>query len=411
MRILHVLGKLDYGGVETWLVQVLRHIDRQKYQMDFLVHTTDRGLYDEEVRALGSRIVPCLSHTHPLQYAFNFLRVLRQYGPYDVVHSHVHHYSGYVLLLAAMAGVPVRIAHSHSAPRSTEAFRGLGRPTDLRDPYRRTMFRRTMYLRTMFRRAMYRRTMQAMIGICATRGLAVSAEAGDHLFSKNWRNYPEQWQLQHLGIDLSRFDIPVDRDSLRRAIGIPSDALVIGHVGRFVAPKNHAFLVEIARELVGLEPKAVFLLVGEGPLRAEIEAKVNGYSIEKHFIFAGLRSDVPALMKGAMDVFLFPSLYEGLGLALLEAQAAGLTSVVSDIVPGESDAIPSLVDRLALGNSASTWAHAVLAGARRTPRPHWRQLMEGLAGRSIESSVGSLVAAYQRTQRTERYAAASGRLS
>ncbi len=395
MRILHVLGKLDYGGVETWLVQVLRQIDRQRYQMDFLVHTTAPGMYDEEVRALGARIIPCLGPSNPLQYALNFRRVLGEYGPYDVVHSHVHHYSGYVLLLAAMAGVPVRIAHSHSAPRSTEAFRGPGRPADLRTPYRR----------------MYRRTMQAMIGICATRGLAVSAEAGDHLFSKNWRNYPEQWQLQHLGIDLSRFDIPVDRDSLRRAIGIPSDALVIGHVGRFVTPKNHGFLVEIARELIKLEPKAVFLLVGDGPLRAEIEAKVNGYSIEKHFIFAGLRSDVPALMKGAMDVFLFPSLYEGLGLALLEAQAAGLTSIVSDIVPRESDAIPSLVDRLALGNSASTWAHAVLAGARRTPRPHWRQLMKGLAGRSIESSVGSLVAAYQRTQRTERYAPASGRLS
>src|ERR1039457_6645428 len=128
MRILHVVGKLDYGGVETWLVQVLRHIDRQKYQMDFLVHTTDRGLYDEEVRALGSRIVPCLSHTHPLQYAFNFRRALRQYGPYDVVHSHVHHYSGYVLLLAAMAGVPVPFSPPPPPPKTTEAPRGRGPP-------------------------------------------------------------------------------------------------------------------------------------------------------------------------------------------------------------------------------------------------------------------------------------------
>ncbi|HLM82198.1 MAG TPA: glycosyltransferase [Terriglobales bacterium] len=396
MRILHVVGKLDYGGVETWLVQVLRHIDRQKYQMDFLVHTTDPGMYDEEVRALGARIIPCLGPSNPLRYALNFRRMLRAYGPYDVVHSHVHHYSGYVLMLATMAGVPVRIAHSHSAPRSAEASRGMARSAYLRTPYRRTI---------------YRRTMQAMIGLCATRGLAVSGEAGDHLFCKNWRNYPKQWQLQHLGIDLSRFDIPVDRNSLRRAIGISSDALVIGHVGRFVVPKNHAFLVEIARELVKLEPNAVFLLVGDGPLRAEIEAKVNGYAIEKHFIFAGPRSDVPALMKGVMDVFLFPSLYEGLGLALLEAQAAGLTSIVSDLVPGESDVIPNLVDRLALGNSAPTWAHAVLAGARRRERPNWCQLMDGLAGRSIESSVESLVATYQRTQRTERYAPASDRFS
>ena len=193
----------------------------------------------------------------------------------------------------------------------------------------------------------------------------------------------------------------VNAEKVRRALAIPPDALVVGHVGRFTAQKNHAFLVEIARELVRMESRSCFLLVGDGPLRAAIEAKVNGYSIEKHFLFAGLRSDVPALMKGAMDVFLFPSLYEGLGLALLEAQAAGLTSVVSDTVPGESDVIPSLVERLSLGNSASTWARALLAGARRTERPHSCQLIAGLAGRSIESSVASLISTY-RTQRAVR---------
>ena len=134
MRILHVLGKLDYGGVETWLVQVLRHIDRQKYQMDFLVHTTDPGMYDEEVRALGARIIPCLGPSNPLQYALNFRRVLGEYGPYDVVHSHVHHYSGYVLMLAAMVGVTVRIAHSHNDTRSAESAKSVGRRA-----YRRIM--------------------------------------------------------------------------------------------------------------------------------------------------------------------------------------------------------------------------------------------------------------------------------
>jgi len=374
MRILHVLGKLDYGGVETWLVQVLRHIDRQKYQMDFLVHTTDPGMYDEEVRALGARIIPCLGPSNPLRYALNFRRALGEYGPYDVVHSHVHHYSGYVLMLAAMAGVRVRIAHSHNDTRSAEASKSAGRRA-------------------------YLRVMQMMIRASATRGLAVSADAGCDLFASQWRRRTDKWKLQHLGIDLSRFEIVVNAEKVRRSLAIPPDALVVGHVGRFSAQKNHAFFVEIAREVVRMESRSFFLLVGDGPLRAAIEAKVNGYAIEKHFIFAGPRSDVPALMKGVMDVFLFPSLYEGLGLALLEAQAAGLTSVVSDIVPGESDVIPSLVDRLALENSASTWAHAVLAGARRRERPNWCQLMDGLAERSIESSVGSLVATYQRTGR------------
>ncbi len=127
MRILHVLGKLDRGGVETWLVQVLRHVDRQKYQMDFLVHSASPGAYDEEVRALGSRIIPCLGHSNPAMYARNFRRVLREYGPYDVVHSHVHHYSGYVLMLRRSCAVyPCGIAHSHNGHATQQKTKVLG---------------------------------------------------------------------------------------------------------------------------------------------------------------------------------------------------------------------------------------------------------------------------------------------
>src|ERR1700681_2131925 len=157
MRILHVLGKLDRGGVETSLVQVLRNIERQKYQMDFLVHTTYPGAYDEEVRALGSRIIPCLSPSKPLHYAFNLRRILNQYGPYDVVHSHVHHFSGYVLMLAAMSGVKVRIAHSHSDARSAKISKSVERKA-------------------------YLRITQTMINTVAAGGLAVSTEAGCALF-------------------------------------------------------------------------------------------------------------------------------------------------------------------------------------------------------------------------------------
>jgi glycosyltransferase involved in cell wall biosynthesis len=373
MRILHVVGKLDYGGAETWLVQILRHIDRQKYQMDFLGHTTDPGAYDAEVRALGARTIPCLSPSNPLQYAFNFRRLLREHGPYDVVHSHVHHYSGYVLMLAATAGVKVRIAHSHSDTRSAEASKSVERRA-------------------------YLRAMRTMIRAFATRGLAVSAEAGCDLFAPQWRDRTDKWQLQYLGIDLSKFEIEVNAEEVRRSLGIPPDALVIGHVGRFCEPKNHAFLVEIAREVVRMEPRSCFLLVGDGPLRAAIEEKVRNYGLARHFVFAGLRSDVPTLMKGVMDVFLFPSLYEGLPLAVLEAQAAGLTGVVSDIVPRESDVIPDLVDRLSLRHSASTWAHALLAQAGHMERPRWCDVMDRLAGRSIESSVESLTSTYQHLQ-------------
>ncbi len=371
MRILHVVGKLDYGGAETWLVQVLRHIDRRKYRMDFLVHTADPGAYDEEVRALGSRTILCLKPSNPLEYAWNFRRAMRAYGPYDVVHSHIHHYGGYVLMLAMMAGVPVRIAHSHSDSRSMAGSEGLARLA-------------------------YLKTMQVMIGLFATRGLAVSSEAGDQLFCKNWRNYPKQWQLQHLGIDLSRFDIQVDRNSLRRGIGVPSNAYVIGHVGRFAASKNHAFLVEIAREAVRMEPRSFFLLVGDGPLRSTIEEKVRKYGLTEHFMFLGVRSDVPALMKGAMDILLFPSLFEGLPVTLLEAQAAGLRCVISDVVSREADLVPGLIAREAQRTSATKWAEDLLR--------QWQQRIRApididivhrsLAARSIAVSTEQLSSLY-----------------
>src|SRR5512142_1732843 len=113
MRILHVLGKLDRGGVEAWLVQLLGHIDRSRYEMDFVVHTEDPGAYDDQVRSMGAKIIPCLHTNRPLEYAKNLAKILQQHGPYDCMHSHVHHYSGYVLLLARMHGIPLRIAQSH----------------------------------------------------------------------------------------------------------------------------------------------------------------------------------------------------------------------------------------------------------------------------------------------------------
>ncbi len=370
MRILHVLGKLDRGGVETWLVQVLRHIDREKYQMDFLVHTTDPGAYDEEVRALGAQIIPCMSPSNPIKYAFNFQRVLREYGPYDVIHSHVHHYSGYVLMLAAMAGVKGRIAHSHSDTRSTKTSKSADRRA-------------------------YLTVMRAMIRAFATRGLAVSAEAGSDLFASQWRYRTDRWKVQHLGIDLSRFDTDVNAEKVRRALGIPPDALVIGHVGRFSEPKNHAFLVEIAREVVRMESRSFFLLVGDGPLRPAIEEKVRNYGLAKHFLFAGLRSDISILMKGAIDVLLFPSLYEGLPVTLLEAQAAGLRCLISNVISSEVDAVPELITRESLEHTPTQWASGLLELLSQQKHPvSLDSLRHRLASRSVVTSKDSLAAFY-----------------
>jgi glycosyltransferase involved in cell wall biosynthesis len=368
MRILHVLGKLDRGGVETWLVQVLRHIDRKKYQMDFLVHTEDPGAYDEEVRALGARIIPCLRPSSPVQYALRFRRILREYGPYDVVHSHVHHFSGYVLMLAAAAGVPVRIAHSHSDTRRNQAAASLTRKG-------------------------YATTMMGLIEKFSTCSLAVSTEAGDALFSPGWLHSPRH-KLCHLGIDLSRFAFDVDEESVRRSLGIPRDALVVGHVGRFTEEKNHEFIVKIARELFSQEPRAFFVLVGEGPLRRAIEAKVADCGLSERFLFTGLRADVPTLMKGAMDVFLFPSKREGLPMALLEAQAAGLGCLIADVISAEAGAISELIRLESLGHTPIQWASCLLQLLyEQNPIPQHR-IHDALASRSILTSKNNLAILY-----------------
>jgi glycosyltransferase involved in cell wall biosynthesis len=365
---------LNRGGAETWLVQVLHHIDRSKYQFDFLVHTAEPGAYDEEVKALGARVIPCLKPPKPLQYALNFRRILREYGPYDCVHSHVHHYSGYVLMLAAMMRVPMRIAHGHSDTRSIDDSCSL------------------------LRRA-YLSTMEALIRRFATDGIAVSENAAAALFSDCWKSDP-RWSLCTLGIDLRPFQQTVDSRQLRAQLGIPADAFVVGHVGRFVEVKNHRFLVEIAEHFCKLEPKAVFLLVGDGPLKSEIEALVSSRGLDKHFIFTGIRSDVPRLMKGAMDCFLFPSSYEGLGLVLWEAQAAGLECLLSDIVPEEADVIPPLITLLRLDVPAEHWAKALFTIRNRSTFPAKEEIITNLRMQrvSIETSAERLMMQYDGTE-------------
>lgn len=341
VRILHVVGALNRGGVETWLMHVLRHIDRNRFRMDFLVHTAQPAAYDDEARALGARIIPCLSPAQPLQYGRRFKQILRQHGPYDVLHSHVHHFSGYTLRLAAQAGVPARVAHSHNDTVAAESAAS---------PARRA----------------YLALMKRWVQHYATTGLACSKLAAAALFGPTWEQN-QRLRLLYYGIDLTPFRAPVDPAACRAELGLPPDALVIGHVGRFVPQKNHTFLIEIAAETVRREPRARFLLVGDGPLRPDIERRVQAAGLSDHIIFAGLRADVPRLMRGAMDVFILPSQYEGLGLVLIEAQAAGLPCLYSDVIPPEVDAIPALTRRLPLDAPPAAWAAAVLATLAQRP--------------------------------------------
>jgi glycosyltransferase involved in cell wall biosynthesis len=322
-------------------MHILRHADRDLFQMDFLVHTAQPCPYDDEVRALGGKIIPCLHPARPWNYARNFRRALAAHGPYHIVHSHVHHYSGYVLRLAWRAGVPVRIAHSHVDVMPQDATPSL------------------------VRRA-YLATGKRWICRHATIGLACSRAAADALFGPRWRD-EARLSLLYYGIDPEPFRADAN-GSVKAELGLPPDTFVIGHVGRFDEQKNHRFLLEIIHDVAKAEPRLRLLLIGVGSLQPAIKRRAAELGLASRVIFAGLRSDVPRVLRGAVDAFVMPSFYEGLGIAALEAQAAGVPSFLADTIPPEADVVPQLVKRLSLSQPADAWATALLA-ARREPRP------------------------------------------
>lgn len=337
IRILHVVGGMDIGGVETWLMHVLRRIDRDCYRFDFLTHTTKSCFYDKEIKSFGCRIIPCLHPSRPWQYARNFLRILKEYGPYDVVHSHVHKFSGFTLMLAHCAGVSMRIAHSHSNPLVNDD-------------------------RARFWRKLYLRSTEWFIRHHATTGLACSGAAATNLFGYDWECDP-RWKVLYCGIDFEPFSRNVDKIEIRREFGIAPDAFVLGHVGRLAEPKNHDFLLDIFAEFLRHEPNAYLLLVGDGPLREAVMTKTQRLGLTGKVVFTGARSDVPRLMLGAMDVFVFPSHYEGIPLTLVEAQAAGLPAVISDTISDEVIVVPKLVKSLSLRDGLTIWIQAVIDSA------------------------------------------------
>lgn len=327
IKILHCLGTLDPGGVETWLLHVLRAIDANRFQFDFCTFGPHAGLFTPEVEKLGARVLRCPLSKNVWEFGRRFRRILRQ-GQYDVVHSHVHLLSGLLLRWAHLEGIQIRAAHSHNSHDGKSKTAG--------------------------RRA-YRSLMKRLIREHATHGLAASCLAADEVFL-DWRK-DSRIAILHYGIDLRRFSDPIDLDSCRKKIGLPPNVQVIGHVGNFVPMKNHGFLLDLASRIKRDRPDIHFLLIGDGSLRASIETRALTMGLQGIMHFLGTRTDVPELLRSCMDAFVFPSFWgEGLPIAVLEAQAAGLRCVISNDIAREVAVVPDQIDQLPLALGAEEWA-------------------------------------------------------
>jgi glycosyltransferase involved in cell wall biosynthesis len=369
LRILHVIMRMDRGGIETSLMHLLKTVDRQRYQMDFLVLRQEPGQQDDDVRTLGSRIIPCTQVRRPWRFARDFARIMREYGPYDVIQSHTHFFGAYVLRLAAWHGIPLRIAHSRNDMRIAEEGRGWARQS-------------------------YVWLMRRWIRAYANYRVAISRSAAEDLFGADWQR-DDRHRMIYSGRDFSPYAAAVDAAHVRAALGLPADAFVLGHIGRFYWRKNHPFAVEIAAALFERAPRARLLLVGDGPDQADIETLVAARGLASRVVFAGARSDVTQLLKGAMDAFVFPSHHEGLGMAVVEAQAAGLPCVIATTIPEEIDVVPELIHRLPLSAPAEVWAERIL-DAMRGPRPGPEDAYQAVCASefSIERSTARLCEIY-----------------
>ena len=333
-RILHVINCMDPGGIENWLMNLLRVNDRDLFQIDFLVHTTKSGAYDEEILSLGSNILRSPWPKRPFKYSREIKRLINKHGPYNVIHSHVHHFSGWVLKSAIHVGIPIRIAHSHN--NITEL---ISQSSWIRKAY-------YIYMKYLVRK-------YSSIGIACSKQSAIS------LFGSKWETDP-RWRIVYCGIDVDLFKKSVEQSVIRKQLGIPSDSLVVGHVGRFHEQKNHPFIIDVFSEIVRSDSSVYLLLVGDGGDLIKIKKLAQEKGLHNKIIFTGLRNDINELMIGAMDIFLFPSLREGLGLALVEAQAAGLPCVLSEHIPHEADIVPSLMYRVPSSKGTKEWAKIII---------------------------------------------------
>lgn len=361
IRVLHVVGQMNRGGTETLLMTLLRITDRAKFQYDFVEQTTDSCDYDAEILSLGSKIYRCPTIRPERIYEYRkwWKTFFRQHPEYLIIHGHSRGSAPIYLDEANKAG-RITVAHCHS-----NSF-GLGL------------------------KGIIRRVWQQPLKHIADYNFACSHESGISQFGKRG-----EFIVFRNGIDTPRFVWdPEIRTRVRRQLNL-DDSFVVGNVARFEPPKNHRFLIEVFFELQRIRPNSKLLLVGRGTLEDDIRHQADQLGILDKIIFTGVRSDVNDILQ-AMDVFVLPSHFEGLGIVNIEAQAAGLPCFVSaKVVPPEAK-VTDLLQYIPLEAGAKAWATQIAASAM--PLSERRNTMDDIvrSGFDIHSSAATLEQFYMK---------------
>ena len=328
IRIAQIIGKWVGGGVEAVVMNYYRNIDRSKIQFDFICDNDSTNIPYEEIESLGGRVILIPPYQKLISYQKDLRKILKE-NNYKIVHSHINTLSVFPLYAAKKVGIPIRIAHSHSTTNKRE-----------------------------WKKNLLKQLLRPFSKKYATHYFCCSELAGRWLFGNKEYDKGNVYLLNN-AIDIDKFKYNEKiRKEVRTELGIKDDTLVIGHIGRFVEQKNHDFLIDIFKEVHDKNKNSILLLAGQGPLMEKIKNKVKNLNIEDSVIFLGQRSDANRLYQ-AFDIFLLPSLYEGLPVVGVEAQASGLLCILSSEMTKETKVLNS-TKFISLDNSSNEWANILL---------------------------------------------------
>lgn len=336
IRILQVLGRLDRGGAESMIMNLYHQMDTTQIQFDFILHTNEECDYNKDVRKRGGMIycVPPFFGTNILNYKKAWNDFFKKHKQYKVVHCHIRSTASIIVPIAQKYGCKV-IVHSHNTSSGTGIT------------------------------SMIKTIMQLPIRKQADYLFACSKQSGEWLFGKKACQKPNFHVLPNaINVKAFRFTKENQQEAKKNLTFLMNrkqnnnEPILIGHIGRFEQQKNHKFLIEIAKEMLSLNKNVYFFFIGTGEKEQEIKQLVERYQLQKHILFLGTRRDVPLLLQG-MDLLLFPSLFEGLPVTLVEAQASGLPILCSDVITKES-VLTDLVFQESLNSPTRIWAERAL---------------------------------------------------
>lgn len=334
IRILHVLGSLDRGGTESMLMNIYREIDKSQIQFDFIIHTDKKCDFDEEIEKLGGKIYcfPRYNLINHFKYIKYWKEFLKKHKEYNIIHGHLRG-SAFLYLKIAKNYKLTTIMHAHS---------------------------------TSSRGSILERKVKNILRYFSRRYIdyfwACSIEAGKWLFGNSIVD-SKNFKIIKNGIDIEKYTYNKEkRDDLRKKLAL-DNKFVIGHVGSFTYPKNHKFILDIFNKIQKENENSILLLIGDGELKNKIIKKIKKLGLEEKVILTGNIVNVNDYMS-IMDVFLFPSLNEGLGMVIIEAQVNGLKCFVSENLPKEIELHNNLINRISLKQSSKEWAKIIMDNKR-----------------------------------------------